>query len=353
MFVKNAWYIAALASEAGDKPLARTILGKPLVLFRSQEGTIAVLDDRCCHRGLPLSLGEVVNDGLQCGYHGLVFDTGGKCVRIPGQDRIPAAACVRHYPCIERHEFIWVWMGDAGLAATTPLVTDPAWEAGWAGGRHEATMCAIRCNYQMVVDNLMDVTHVGYVHRNTIGGNAEVHSKAPTTVSRTPSGVKFVRWMRGSVPPKTYVNAAGFTGLVDRWQVFEYVAPSVIFQHSGSVDHGKAEGVSLPADLPADVGGVSFRILHGMTPETQESCFYFWSLANPSDLRTGANEAPSQLFIEVREAFDEDKMILEAQEARLAQTPGLPLVDIASDAARIAARRAVDMRLAEEAKAAA
>src|SRR5882757_4446416 len=88
MFIRNAWYIAAWADELGQKPLARRICNDPVVLFRDRDGRPAALVDRCCHRSAPLSLGEVVSDGIQCGYHGLTFDGSGACVAIPGQSRI-------------------------------------------------------------------------------------------------------------------------------------------------------------------------------------------------------------------------------------------------------------------------
>ena len=112
MFVRNAWYIAAWSDEVVERPLGRRILGEPVVLFRDSAGAIAVLQDRCCHRGAPLSLGDVVPRGIQCGYHGLVFDSAGQCVLVPGDHKVPPGARVRAYPAVEQDAFVWVWMGD-------------------------------------------------------------------------------------------------------------------------------------------------------------------------------------------------------------------------------------------------
>ena len=111
MLLRNAWYIAAWADEVGgDQPLARRICNEPIVLFRDGAGRVGALTDRCCHRAAPLSMGSVVEEGIQCGYHGLVIDGSGRCVRIPGQKQIPADARVRSYPAIEKDQMVWVWM---------------------------------------------------------------------------------------------------------------------------------------------------------------------------------------------------------------------------------------------------
>ena len=116
MFLKNCWYVAAWDHEVTAAPLARTLLCEPVVLYRTEDGTAVALEDRCCHRALPLSMGKVVGDRLQCGYHGLEFDSGGACVRVPGQAQIPPGASVRSYPLVERWKYLWIWMGDPALA---------------------------------------------------------------------------------------------------------------------------------------------------------------------------------------------------------------------------------------------
>ena len=114
MFLRNYWYVAALDEEVRDRPLGRMILGEPVVLFRSGDGALHAFEDRCPHRQLPLSMGKVVGDALQCYYHGLRFDGSGQCVRVPGQDHIPPKAQVRTYPVIERYRWIWTLYGRSG-----------------------------------------------------------------------------------------------------------------------------------------------------------------------------------------------------------------------------------------------
>jgi len=339
MFLRNAWYIAAWADELKDKPLGRRILNEPVVLFRDEGGRAAALVDRCCHRSAPLSLGEVVAGRIQCGYHGLTFDGGGKCVAIPGQSRIPEDARVTAYPVVEKNQFVWIWMGEAARADRSKIVDFPYHDdrAHWP---NKHACYPIKGNYMLMVDNLMDLTHLGYLHAKTVGGNPAAHVNAEMKTTRTPTGLKFTRWLRNSVPPPTYVKAAGFKGRVDRWQEFEWVAPSSVLQWTGAadVDTGAYEGER--------EGGFQFRLFHGLTPETDTSCFYFWSCAN--GYRQNEPEATEQLYREIAPTFVEDKDMVEAQQARMTELGESGLVDIASDANRMTMRRFIERLIAEE-----
>ena len=113
MYLRNAWYVAGWGSEVERAPFERTILNEPIVMYRTQAGTVVALEDRCCHRSLPLSMGKVIGDELQCGYHGLTFDAGGTCVHVPGQSQIPPGAQIKSYPVTEKWGWIWLWMGGA------------------------------------------------------------------------------------------------------------------------------------------------------------------------------------------------------------------------------------------------
>jgi phenylpropionate dioxygenase-like ring-hydroxylating dioxygenase large terminal subunit len=338
MLLRNAWYVAAWADEiGGPEPLARRICNDPIVLFRDSAGRVSALADRCCHRAAPLHLGTVVEGGIQCGYHGLVIDGTGRCVHIPGQRLIPDDARVRSYPVVEKDQMIWVWTGDPRRADPAAIVDYPFHnDAGRWPNKHD--VYPIKANYMLMVDNLMDLTHLGYLHAKTVGGNPAAHVDAEMKTVRTPRGVKFTRWMRNSVPPPTYVKAAGFTGRVDRWQEFEFVAPSSVLQWTGATDAGGGDSQR--------EGGFQFRLFHGLTPETETSCFYFWSVAN--GYRQNEPEATEQLYREIAPTFVEDRVMVEAQQARMNEFGEAGLVDIASDATRMQMRRIVERLIAEE-----
>src|SRR5229473_7067400 len=155
---------------------------------------------------------------------------------------------------------------------------------------------------------------------------------------RTPLGLKFTRWMLNSVPPPTYVKAVGFQGRIDRCQRFEFIAPGSILQWTGAAEAG--------AYREGDTSGspLEFRLFHGLTPETDTSCFYFWSVAN--GYRQNEPEATEQLYREIAPTFVEDWVMVEAQQARLGEFGESGLVDIASDATRMHMRQMVERLIA-------
>lgn len=342
MFIRNAWYVAAWADEVAGKPLARRILNEPVVLFRDAQGKAGALIDMCCHRGAPLHLGQVTEQGLACGYHGLTFDRTGACVRIPGQDRIPERTRVRSFPVVEQDAFLWIWMGDPALADPAAIVPYP-WHNDTARWPHRHAVYPIKGSAMLMVDNLMDLTHLGYVHASTIGGNPMTHVEAKMDTVRTDTGLKFTRWMLNSVPPPTYVRAVGFQGRIDRVQQFEFIAPGSILQLSAADEAGAYRNGLTPDSK------LQFRLFHGLTPETETSCFYFWSVAN--GFRPGDEATTEALFNEIAAAFNEDRAVVEAQQARISERGEDGFVDIHTDSARLHMRRTVDRLLARESRA--
>jgi len=172
LFLKNCWYVAAWDHELDDGFLAHTILGEPVVLFRSSDGAAVALENRCCHRHLPLSEGRLVGDTLECGYHGLAFGFDGKCVNVPGRAAIPSDARVRSYPVIERYRWIWIWMGDPALADAAAIPDyhwndDPEWLA-------YGDVYYVKDDCRLLIDNLMDLSHIQFLHASTLGASSDV-----------------------------------------------------------------------------------------------------------------------------------------------------------------------------------
>lgn len=222
-FIHEAWYVAAWDHEiAADALFARTLLGKPLVFFRTSDGGVVALDDRCCHRAAPLSIGRKEGDAVRCLYHGLKFDAAGRCIEMPGQDRIPPMACVRRYPVVERDRFVWVWMGDADRAdpATIPSFfwhDSPDW-------RMKPGYIHYQAHYQLVVDNLLDFAHLSYVHPTTLGTARVAQVRA--TVEPIDGGLRISRWALDDEMPPNHRRVARFEGPVDRWQIYEWHPPA-------------------------------------------------------------------------------------------------------------------------------
>jgi vanillate O-demethylase monooxygenase subunit len=337
MMVRNAWYMAGWAHELTTTPLARRICSDPIVLFRTEEGEAVALLDACSHRGAPLSRGAIVKCGIRCNYHGLVFNKEGICVQIPGQDTIPRKARVRAYPIHEKDNMVWIWMGDTERADPAdildyPFHNDPV---NWPT-RYE--MAPAKANFLLLIDNLLDATHLAYVHPDSVGGaSPDVHFRAEMVIKRTGDGVRSERLMKGSPAPPAYTNCVPFEGPVDRWQEFDFIAPAVVLQYSGAVLAGENREKSQQMRF-------DMRLFHALTPETDTTCFYFWSASNghaKNDML-----ATDKIVDEITKAIVEDKAMVEAQQERICELGEDGLVDNRSDSVRILMRQAVN-RLAE------
>lgn len=340
-FVRNCWYVAAWGRDVQAVPVARTVLGDNIVLFRQENGDVAALEDRCPHRLLPLSRGQVRGNSLQCGYHGLTFDGAGLCVDAPTQDSIPAGACVRAYPAAERLGMVWVWMGDPDRADTSAIYDlaqyhDPAWGVAHGDGLY------VKANYLLLCDNLCDPTHVNYVHPTTLG-DPDI-ADAPITYEQTDRGVTTARWTPDDQPVGFFKAFGNFSGTVDRWQIYHMHVPSTAI-----IDFGSAA-----AGTGAETGGGDGRIqvfsCHFMTPETETTCFDYWLHVRnfqPDDKSVG--EGISDQF---RIAFAEDKVVLEQiqieEEAFARRTDGAKRVGLDLDASAGLFRRMVSQRIREE-----
>ena len=332
MFPLNQWYVAGFSAELQDKPIARTLLNHAVVLFRNEQGQVAALEDRCCHRQLPLSHGTLEGEGIRCGYHGMLYASSGKCIEIPGQDRIPAKACVKAYTVAERNQIVWIWMG---VDADTPPDREPPEYFVHDSPKYKfkAGMFHYDAPYQLIHDNLLDLSHLGYVHLKTIGGNPKLHMQAPTKVDSVGDMVRVVRWMKSSTPPATYSQAWPYKGLIDRWQEIDFHVTYLAIW-TGAVD---ADTDAL--DDP-ERGGLHMRGFHGVTPETESSSHYFWSMASTSHPDMPDNR---QLVYDQTEAtFAEDKVIIEAQYKNMQRFGPQALIDIHVDAGPNRARRIID-----------
>ena len=327
-FLRNSWYVAAWDREVTRSLLARTFLGEPVVLYRTEEGAPVALEDRCCHRHLPLSMGRIEGDHLRCGYHGLRFDASGKCVEIPGQDSVPPQARVRAYPLVERYNWVWIWMGE--LDKADPKLIPNWWWADhpdWAFARPDRVH--VRCNYQLVSDNVLDVTHLAYVHAGSIG--AASITEFPGSVEREERLVRFTRWIKDRPPPPLYKKAGGFTGNVDRWQIVEHAPPCFTVNFAGCKDEKTK---------------IELNALSAPTPETANTTHYFFGFVRNFGLKDAEIDAIcSRDMVKV---FNEDFPVLEAQQRMIDLQPGAPRVDIKVDAAPLAARRMLEAMIAAE-----
>jgi phenylpropionate dioxygenase-like ring-hydroxylating dioxygenase large terminal subunit len=336
MFLRNFWYVAASEQEIQQKPLGRTILGEPVVIFRTEDGKVAAFEDRCAHRRLPLSMGKVIGDVLQCHYHGLRFDRTGKCVRVPGQDIIPSGARVKTFPVVERYKWIWIWMGDPALA-DPDKITDFHWldDPNWGA---KASYLHVKAEWRLVVDNLLDLTHLAFVHETTIGNSALVDNAA-VKVQRNGDNVVVTRWMIDTPPPPTF-QRVGLKGSVDRWQIIDFLPPAFLRLDVGASPTGTG------AQEGRREGGISMRNLNAITPETETTTHYFWGQCHSFDVNNPATT--EMVFNQIQTAFLEDVAVFEGQQRAMDARPDSPQVDINADSGAIQARRIIDRLYAAE-----
>jgi vanillate O-demethylase monooxygenase subunit len=301
-FVRNAWYVAAWAGEVGQSPLARTLLGIPVVLFRGDDHVVHALRDRCPHRAAPLSRGRVVDGYLRCPYHGLEFDGHGQCVRNPhvagaGGLRLAAPS----YAVVERHGACWIWMGDPTRAdpATVPAIYDVfAPLAVVTGYTH------VRADFRLVVDNLMDLSHAEYLHAETVGTPGVAEAVQTRLVPR-PDVITVERTTRDLPPSPLLASVWTRSARVDKWSNISWRAASNLFLDIG---------ITSPGGDRAD--GFAFPSAHLLTPETATTTHYFWM--NGRNFATEDEALSARLHGAFSRTFaEEDAPIIEAAQRNL------------------------------------
>ncbi|WP_230969468.1 aromatic ring-hydroxylating dioxygenase subunit alpha [Nitrogeniibacter aestuarii] len=341
-FQKNAWYVAAMASEIGaDTPLGRRICGEPVAFFRDEAGQVAAVEDWCPHRGAPMSLGRVIDGQLVCGYHGLAMGCDGKTRSMPMQ-RTRGFPANRTYPVVERHGFIWLWPGDPDKADPA-LIHDAFWadHPDWA---HGGGVYNVKADYLLMIDNLMDLTHETYVHSTSIG-QPEIDETPCET--RTVGDEVITRRFMEDIPAPPFwrmnMRAAGLPeeARVDRWQICHFTAPSHVMIEVGVALAGHG-GYDAPADKKA-----SAIVTDMITPETETSMWYFWGFArnfkaDDAALTETIRDGQGKVFLE-------DVAMLERQQQNLLQWPQRNLLKLNIDTGGVQARRMIERLIAEEA----
>jgi vanillate O-demethylase monooxygenase subunit len=322
MFVKDAWYVAGWAHEVGTGLFSRTLLGEPVCMYRDTHGAIIALADRCAHRAAPLSMGRIEGDEVRCMYHGLKFDRAGQCVEVPGQERAPTKLRVRRYAVVERNNWIWIWMGDAEKA--DPQQIPDTWSLGRKEWPYKPGYYHYAAPHMLICDNLLDFSHIGYVHPTTLGGTEKIARDRPK-VSQTDTAVRVERWLIDEVPAPFHTRVAKFVSRVDRWHFYDFHVPGILIMHSGV----QATGTGAPEGNIRDA--LEFRSCQAVTPETKTSSHYFYAV--PRNFAIDDEAITDTLFNDVVAAFEEDRLMIEAQARNLKLAEGWAVSFIAADAA--------------------
>ena len=338
-FVKNQWYVAAYGTEVERGLLARTICGEPIVLYRTGTGRVAALADRCVHRRYPLSESKLAGDTIVCGYHGFTYDPDGRCVAVPGQERIPRTARVAAYPAAEQDSLVWLWIGDPdradmSLIPRAPWLADPAYTT-------VRGMEPLAARASLLVDNLMDLSHETYLHGGYIGTPEVAETPIRTEVDEDARIVRVSRRMDDAACPPFYDKSTGITGRIVRWQDIEYHPPCLYLLHSRVAPAG-----ALPRPDGTDPDGFHVEVVYAITPSTENSTYDFWAVAR--DFALG-DEGVSQFLHESnRTVVLQDVGALNLLEQVIAAEPaGTQELSINIDTGGLAARRMLARMTAE------
>jgi vanillate O-demethylase monooxygenase subunit len=337
-FIRNCWYVVAWEHEVpADGLFKRTVIGEPLLLMRTAAGAVVALEDRCCHRLAPLSKGRKEGDCVRCGYHGMLFDAGGACVEIPGLERVPPKARVRAYPVAVRNRWVFVWMGDAARADPALLPDNfscdhPGWK-NLPGYMHYDTP------YLLICDNLLDFSHLSYVHEKTLGGSTAIAHARPE-IEAVARGIRVTRRVADVPAPPFYLRMRpALAGVqLDRWFVYDFLLPGTLLMHSGGQPTAGAAGGAGDA--------ITLHSCQTLTPETATSTHYFFQQSHPAEV--GDETLTRTIFDALIGAFNEDRDMITAQAQSIAGSPGVAMLPLAMDAALLQFRRLVDEALAAE-----
>lgn len=343
-YVRNAWYVAAWSHELEtEKPYAMKILGEPIVMWRNAEGAVTALEDRCVHRLAPLSLGRCEGEKLRCMYHGLLFAPDGRVVEIPGQDMIPAQARVKSYPIVDRHSWIWVWMGDADAA-------DPALIPEAVGLDHPDYILGhghldYAAEARLINDNLLDFAHLSYVHANSFGAS-ETWARVRPKVTQLERGIRFERWLVSEPRMLTREGDDGHKVEADAWSTYDFVVPGILLMPSGNYPPGTAAASGMnPPDPSLQAAGVTFTS-QAVTPMTEKTSRYFFSWGPRRDC---GDEKLRDILMGIADmAFGEDKLMIERQQLVIDGTPGHRVMPTSSDKGVVLFNRLVERMIREE-----
>lgn len=335
-YLRNSWYMAGWSSDLpAAATLGRVLLDEPVVFFRDGQGAVSALADRCAHRFAPLSLGRVEDGALQCPYHGLRYGGDGRCIHNPhGDGAIPKAARVKAYPVIERHLAIWIWMGKPE-SADPAAIPDLSFLAGAPEIDRNTGYLPTRANYQLLADNIMDLSHVDFLHPSTLGGGSITRSAAQVTEET--GGAVRIRWSAeaDTVPPAFARELPDPTLPADQTTEVVWSAPG--FMHL-------AITIEVPGHLPLKADAV-----HVVTPETETTTHYFFG--NTRNFHTGDAPYNERIGSIIAGIFaNEDKPMVEAQQSRMgtAELMSLKPVLLPIDSGAIRARRTLAALIQQE-----
>jgi nitrite reductase/ring-hydroxylating ferredoxin subunit len=345
MWLRNCWYVIAWDHEippAGSPELfTRTVLNEPILVLRTEAGPLVAMEDRCCHRAAPLSKGRREGDCVRCGYHGLKFDPTGRCVEAPGIPVVPEKARVRTFPILSKNKWVFVWMGDPEKADPNLLPDNyscdsPEW-------RNKPGYFHYETPYLLICDNLLDFSHLSYVHEKTLGGTTAIaQARADVELVRGPGmpGIRVSRRIQDSPAPPYYSKMRVFDPAqkLERWFIYDFLLPGTLLMSSGG----------RPMEDPPDDlrNAVRLHSCQTLTPETDTTTHYFFQQSHPAN--QGDSTVTEGMYQSLVMAFNEDRDMITAQHENIQRKPDAPFLPMAMDAALVRFRKLLEQLVAAE-----
>jgi nitrite reductase/ring-hydroxylating ferredoxin subunit len=310
----KCWYVAATSDELDDAPLGRRLLGRDVVLWRLSDRQAVAFDDRCAHRGFPLSDGHVESDRLVCGYHGCTYVADGRCAHVPTQPGVPTGMSVQTFPILEEPPFVWIWLGPPAAAPRsrpprTPWLNEPGWST------------------------FNDTSYAPIVYRDDV----------PPGVERLPAFNEV----------EVSETTVSYTRLLPEAPLADWEAEATGLDPARSYARRESGTFASPAmhiqrwELEADGTKYSNVRTHAITPETDTATHVF--------MRASYNYAPNSATVAatlqsfVGSLVDRDKVILERVAAHTGYDGWRSGVEFQADAAALRARHIVEVMLGREA----
>ncbi|MEO5706217.1 MAG: aromatic ring-hydroxylating dioxygenase subunit alpha [Alteraurantiacibacter sp.] len=326
-WLENAWYVASWDAGVDSVPLARKICGVPMMFYRTLAGDVVAMRDACPHRLLPLSKGIREGDSIRCAYHGLKLGPDGVAEEMPMKNEpVNTRICAETFVTHERYRFVWVWIGDKALA--DPALIPNLWPCAAEGWTFDGGYYHVACDYRLMVDNLMDLTHETYVHADSIG--QEEILEAPIECLADGETVWVRRFMPNVTAPPFWRAALKRDGMVDRWQICQFNLPASVMIDVGVAPAGAG------ATLDDHDQGVRGMVIDFMTPESEESHHYFWGMARNFETHDAGFTA--RFKAQQGQVFAEDKVVLEAQQQAIRDNAGMRLNAYAMDQGGVRSR---------------
>lgn len=340
-YPRNCWWVAARQNKIAREPVSRWFLDRPVVMYRTEQGAVVALDNRCIHRSAPISTGYLDGDDIVCRYHGAVFAPNGKCVRYPTQGDIPDIAKIQAYPTVEKTPFVWIWLGDPDQIQHAPEPPEFSWFEDPTWLKIEGNI-GISANYFLLQENVLDLTHLNYAHRRRFAGSDlltpsfkregdQVHMSHAQEPFRVPASRRPGPGAASRVPATDHALRREMEA------VFVSPALHVVDMPMTDLEAGPGERVRYES-----------KVAHCVTPASPTETHYWWIYGQ--DFGDGPG-LPETLKAQTDATFLEDKVIMEAMELgnrRDERGSNTPQVTFVGDMGGLLARRILNEMLARE-----